>query len=127
MLESDNRDLLLDDNNSLVIRDGDLVFSTGIQGVMQECRIKMLMFKGEWFLDREVGVSWWSEILGQKPDRAIAAMTSEFSDKLASVEDVIVVNKLDISYDGATRRITVSWSVTSRFGDTPVDELPIPI
>ena len=103
----------------------DLQWSKGIPGVIQECRIKLLMFKGEWFLDREVGISWWEQILGQKPDVAIAAITSEFFDKLMSVEDVLVVRQLDVEYNGTTRTISVTWSVKCTFGNTPTQTLPI--
>lgn len=126
MLRTDFRDLALDANDSLIVTT-DLQFTTGIEGVMQECKIKLLMFKGEWFLDRTKGISWWGEILGQKPDRAISAMTSEFFTTLMSVEDVIAVSKLDISYDGKTRAITCKWAVQCRFGETPVSTLKMAV
>lgn len=127
MLITDNRDLLLDSRNSLVIQNGDLAWSRGIPGVMQDCRIKLSMFKGEWFLDTTKGISYWQEILGKKPDVAIAAITSEFYSKLISVEDVEVVRKLDITYSGRTRGLTVIWSVKCTFGNTPDAILTIPV
>lgn len=126
MLKTDFRDLAIDANNNLIVTT-DLQFTTGVEGVMQECKIKLLMFKGEWFLDRTKGISWWGEILGKKPERAISAMTSEFFTTLMSVEDVISVTKLDISYDGKTRSITCKWAVQCRFGETPVSTLKMAV
>lgn len=126
MLVSDKRDLKLDASGNLVVGT-DLQWTSGIAGVIQSCRIKLEMFKGEWFLDRTKGISWWEEILGQKPDVAIAAITSEFYEALMGVEDVIEVTKLDIAYDGRTRTIAVSWAVQCQFGNTPVIEQSIPI
>lgn len=125
MNSTDNRDLLLDQNNNLVIVNGDFQFSKGVAGVVQECRIKLSMFRGEWFLNRAVGISFWQEILGRKPERAIAAITSEFYQALTSVEDVIDVIRLAVEYDGATRTIGVRWAVKTRFGDSAVQSIQI--
>ncbi len=126
MLSTDNRDLALDANNNLII-DTDLHFTKGIPGVVQECKIKLSMFKGEWFLDRSKGISWWGEILGQKPDRAISAITSEFYTTLMGVEDVISVTRLDIRYVGQSRALVVTWAVQTRFGDSPPSVLRIAV
>jgi hypothetical protein len=124
MLITDPRDLLLDKNNDLVI-DTDLSWSRGIPGVMQECRIKMQMFKGEWFLNLDVGVPYWGQILGQKPAVAIAAAGGAFTEALLSVEDVIDVVKLDVKMVKATRNLAVTWRVRCAFGTTPEDTLLI--
>lgn len=124
MLETDPRDLLLDRQNDLVI-DKDLQWSKGIAGVIQECRIKMQMFKNEWFLDLDSGIPYWGEILGQKPKLAIAAAGQAFTEALLSVEDVTSVTKMEITYDSAARSLTVRWAVRCTFGDTPVDTLAI--
>ncbi len=122
MLETDPRDLLLDSQNDLVI-DRDLQWSIGIDGVIQECRIKMQMFKNEWFLDLDSGIPYWGDILGQKPRLAMAAAGQAFTEALLSVEGVESVTKMDVTYNGTTRRMTVAWSVRCVFGDTPVDTL----
>lgn len=124
MLETDPRDLLLDKYNDLVITD-DLQWSKGIPGVMQECRIRLQMFKGEWFLNLLVGIDYWGQILGQKPAVAIAAAGAQFTAALLSIPDVLDVTKMDVTYDGATRTLTVKWSVRCLFGNTPVDTLSI--
>ncbi len=125
MLSTDNRDLLLDDNNNLVMVNGDFQWSTGLAGVVQECRIKLSMFRGEWFLDRTVGISYWQEILGHKPQQAIAAVISEFFQALISVEDVVAVTRLTASYNRATRKLSVDWAVRTQFGDSATETTAI--
>lgn len=120
MLSTDNRDLKLDSNNSLVLVNGDFQWTRGLDGVVQDCLIRLSMFRGEWFLDRTVGISYWGEILGKKPQRAIAAITSEFYQALMSVEDVVDVLRLDITYNGGTRTVSVRWVVKTQFGDSPL-------
>ncbi len=123
-LVTDPRDLLLDKNNDLVITT-DLQWSRGIPAVMQSCRIALQMFQGEWFMNLDVGIPYWQSILGRKPGTAIAAAKSAFRQALASVESVVAVLKLDVTYNGVTRLMTVSWKVKTEFGDTPVDVLAL--
>lgn len=126
MLETEPRDLLLDNHNDLVIG-VDLDWSRGIPGVMQECRIKLQMFKNEWFLNLDVGIDYWGKILGQKPALAIAVVGASFTEALLSVEDVIDVTKMDVQYNGTTRTLTVNWQVLCEFGETPVDTLNLSV
>ncbi len=126
MLEVEPRDLLLDRYNDLVITT-DLDWSRGIPGVMQECRIKLQMFQGEWFLNLDAGIPYWGQILGQKPAIAIAAIGASFTESLLRVEDVIAVTKMSIVYNGSTRTLTVTWQVQCKFGATPVDTLAISV
>jgi hypothetical protein len=90
-LLTDPIDLLLDDNNDLVFRDGDLVFSTGIEAVVQACRIVMQMFRGEWFLNLDAGLPYWESILGQKPAVAIQAATMYIRRELELVDGVVLM------------------------------------
>ena len=118
MNSTDNRDLLLDANNNLVFVNGDFQWARGLAGVVQECRIKLSMFRGEWFLDRTVGISYWQEILGAKPELAISALMSEFYEALMGVEDVVAVVKLSAVYNRNSRELVVTWAVRTFFGDS---------
>ena len=62
-LENEPRDLLLDITNDLVIESDDFVFARGIDAVTQSCRIALQMFEEEWFLDLDVGIPYWQNIL----------------------------------------------------------------
>ena len=122
-LETDALDLLLDDQNDLVIEDGDFVFARGITGVMQLCRIAMLMVAGEWFLDLDAGVPYWDKILGFKPALAKNAARLAINSELLGVPGVISVTKLEIEYVGANRSLEITWQVKTALGETPADSL----
>lgn len=123
LLSTDPIDLLLDDNDDLVIVDGDLAFSSGVQGVAQACRIAISMFQGEWFLNLDAGIPYWQSILGHKPALAIPAATLAFRDALQEVPGVQAVTVCDVNYNGKTRVAKVRWAVKTVFGDTPVDTI----
>lgn len=123
-LDTDPRDLKLDRQNDLVITT-DLQWTRGVDAVMQDCRIVLQMFQGEWFLNRAAGIPYWGRILRERPDVAQRAAREIFYDKLRNVESVVEVLLLDVQYIGALRTLTVRWKVRCEFGDTPVDTVNI--
>ena len=126
-LITDPIDLLIDDENDLVIENGDLQFSKGIDAVVQQCRISLQMFQGEWFLDLDAGIPYWQSILGQKPAVALAAARIYMRRELELIEGVDRVLKLDLSYTGTSRTLVVTWQVSTIFGETPVDTIDLRI
>ena len=125
MLENEPRDLLLDANNDLVIEGGDFVFARGLDAIQQSCRIALQMFEEEWFLDLDVGIPYFQEILGFKPDVAVRAATVAFTAELLSVSGVVAVTRMDVEYVGATRTMSVVWQVKTALGDTPPDTITL--
>jgi len=126
-LTDEPRDLLLNRFNDLVIENGDFAFSTGIDAVVQSCRIVMQMFAGEWFLDLDAGIPYWQAILGFKPQVAIRAAQIAFSSELLRVPGVLAVTRLDVEYIGVTRNLEIRWSVRTKLGETPPDILALAI
>ncbi len=125
-LTNEPRDLLLDSDNDLIVT-SDLDFSRGIEAVAQSCRIALQMVQGEWFLDLDVGIPYWEEILAQKPLVAIEASRVAFRRELLSIEGVIDILKLDITYISETRTMSVVWQVLTGLGETPTDTIALEI
>lgn len=126
-LLTDPIDLLLDSNNDLVFKDGDLVFSTGIDAVVQQCRIAMQMFQGEWFLNLDAGLPYWESILGQKPKVAIQAAQIYIRRELELVDGVVDITKLEVTYVRESRMLKITWQVDTEFGETPADTIELRI
>lgn len=124
-LITDPIDLKLDENDDIVFENGDLVFTRGIDAIVQQCRISLKMFQGEWFLDLDAGIPYWESILGQKPSLAIQAAKIYFTSALLAVDGVDEVLKMDISYTGITRQLNITWQVSTVFGETPEDEITL--
>lgn len=124
-LETDPIDLLLDDDNDLVFENGDLVFSKGLDAIVQQCRIAMQMFQGEWFLNLDAGLPYWESILGQKPSVAIQAAQIFVRRELELIDGVVDILKLDVSYTRETRVLSVTWQVDTEFGETPADVIEL--
>jgi hypothetical protein len=126
-LLTDPIDLAIDENNDLVFKDGDLYFVTGIDAIVQQCRIALQMFQGEWFLNLDAGLPYWDKILGQKPSIALQAMQIYVRRELELVDGVLDITKLETSYDRGTRTLRVTWAVDTEFGETPSDVINLRI
>jgi hypothetical protein len=124
-LLTDPIDLKLDENNNLVFENGDLVFTTGIDAVVQQCRIAMQMFQEEWFLNLDAGLPYWQSILGQKPAVALQAAQIYIRRELLLVDGVLDILKLEVTYERTTRTLKVSWQVDTEFGETPTDQIAL--
>lgn len=124
-LLTDPIDLLIDNTNDLVIEGGDLQFSRGVDAIVQQCRVALQIFQGEWFLNLDIGIPYWQSILGEKPKVAIAAARIFMRRELELVDGVDEVLKLDVTYIGASRTLSVTWQVSTVFGDTPEDEIEL--
>ncbi len=121
---NDPIDLLTDNTGDLVV-DTDLSWATGITAISQLCRVAMLQFTEEWFLNLDVGIPWFQQILGQKPIVAQRAAELYVRGALLAVTGVASVYRLDVSYTSAIRTMQITWQVTTAFGVTPVDTIAL--
>lgn len=115
--------------------DGHLAFPlrtvSGLEAVRIGIRTRLLMCRGEWFLDLFKGVpllptddgtvSETDAILGQPfdPVKVRAAML----DLILEVPGVLDVPVFRVQFDGPSRTLSVTWVARTRFGDTPLDTL----
>lgn len=114
-------DILLDATGDLDI-DSDIHFSTGLAAVAQGIRLRCLLFKGEWFLDLELGVPYFQDILGQKFSEV--KVRTAFRNAILDTPGVAEIVSLTTDFNAATRRLTVSWVVDTDFGQVD-DELEV--
>lgn len=133
MLETDPIDLLLDDDGDLIVDEvsNDLTLSSGLDAVAQSARISCQLIRGEWFanlddgialLERD-GVSANEAILGQKFSRA--RVIEAYREALLAADGVNSILSIGVEFDRATRTATVSWRLSTVFGDTPEDSLEV--
>ena len=103
------KDLLLHMNNDLVIQDGDLKLTNDKQSLEQQIRRALLTFKGEWFLDEELGIPYYQEILGQKS--SINAIKAIFVDAIQRIEGVKELVELKVRLDDPARALFVNFTI----------------
>lgn len=123
ILETDPLDVLIDADGDIVIDNDGLHFATGIAGVAQLIRERVLLFSGEWFLNLDVGIPWFDKILGENFDERAAydAIRAEILD----TPGVVAITSLTISVDPSTRVVSLAYEAQVSFGDTVSDTLDL--
>jgi hypothetical protein len=122
-LTTDIIDWALDANGDIAIGQ-DVSWTTSLAAVVQSCRIALQMIRGEWFLNDSEGVPYWERsgvpaadaLLGQPYNQLKA--TAAFRAALLDVPEVITILALTVSLDKTLRKLSVTWTVRTTFGDT---------
>ena len=104
------QDLLLSSTHDLAIENFDLQMTTDENAVAQRVKRTLLLFKGEYFLDAELGIPYFDEILGTK--NSIDSIRSVFVSEISNVEGVQEINSFDIAFDNLSRVLTIECVLT---------------
>jgi len=119
-------DLRLTDTGDLYIGDdGDLEIITGLDAIRQDLTLRLQTFRGEWFLDERVGIPYFQDILVKSPD--INVIRSIFREAILTTDGVVAIDDLTLDYEGATRKLSISFSAQTTSGTLTFErELIIP-
>jgi len=102
-------DLKVDENNDLVIENNELILIDGPDFVRQMLIQRLQSFLGEWFLDIEVGVPYFQDIL--KKDVSISKISNIFKDEILNTPGVVELQQFDLSFNELTRRLSLTFAV----------------
>lgn len=113
----------LDDDGDYQIGQGQANFwINNPQAVAQEIGTRLLLWEGEWFLDKFNGTPWSQEILGYGTtairDQAIKA-------RILETPGVTSLNSFSSAVDPSTRKYTVQGSVLTQFSTQPISFGPV--
>lgn len=115
-------DLKLDSQtHDLVVENFDLQFVTGIDHVVQNLKINLLFFQGEWFLDTLKGVPFYTDIFVKNPD--LTVVDNILKATILEVDNVNELLSYDSDYDNSIRKYTVTFQVDTDFGTVTLTEV----
>lgn len=105
--------LLLDDDTwDLYLESGNLVISSGHDAARQAVNYRLRLFMGEWFMDENEGVPYWTQILIKNPN--LPAIREIIRARIAATPGISEV--LSISLEKDTGR-TYSLSFKAKLYD----------
>lgn len=116
------RDFLLDDEGDIDLSTGDIQFTTGLAAVAQDIYIAIKLFKGEWFLNRELGIPYLPNDIVSETDALLGQKFSEvkaraaFRAAIETVEGVESITRLAVSFDPPMRTMFVEFTVKTVAG-----------
>jgi hypothetical protein len=122
LLSTDPLCLARDADNELIVP---MRVARGMEALLILVRCRLLLWRDEWFLDRDAGMPWLETpdgvvteadaILGQVFDAAKVARAVRR--EILTVPGVVDVPELRCAFDGETRNLTISFVVKARFAD----------
>ena len=108
----------LDANWEPLFGNGQADFISDIDAVAQIIDQKLLLFQGEWVLDRTLGTPMFQSILGA--NRSVSAVVAILKGVILSAPYVTGVINVATNYNTVTRAFSFSCLAQTQFGTIPV-------
>jgi|JFJP01.1.fsa_nt_gi hypothetical protein len=105
----------LDFKNNDMNLNSDLKMVSGVELTRQNIWLKLATFKGEYFLNTEIGIDYFKNVLIKNP--SLASLTAFFRNEIQSVKGVKTVSTIQLSLDKKTRTLSVFFEVISNTND----------
>lgn len=106
------------DVGDLLLVDGQIVLVTGIDAIRQDVLVRLRTFRGEWFLDRRIGVPWFQKILGHKV--GLPAVERVLRAAILATPGVEAITELALDFDPATRSLSLDFEARTIEGGEPI-------
>ena len=105
-------DILLNrQSHDLELSGYDLQLVDGVDLIRQRIKQRLLTILGEWFLDIDIGLPWFDQILGKGGDEE--QITALLVQNISETEGVDAVVEFDLTVNRQTRQAVVSFRVTA--------------
>ena len=97
------------ENHDLEIENGDLVLCKSLaEAARQDIGIRLRTLAGEWFLDPQVGVPYFSKVFGQRPNKL--SLLEIFSQAVLESPYVNTLTNSDVEFDAIANAATFSFA-----------------
>lgn len=111
-------DLALDQSTGdLLFTNGDLSLNSGLEAIRQCLQSRLSFFLGEWFLDIDLGVPYYQDVLKKNPDPVV--LDGVFKQTILGTPGVIGLDEFDMQLDTSARLFTLKFR--ARTTDGPID------
>lgn len=108
------KDLKLTPAGDLVIEGFDLALVDGREQIAQRMKIRLKTFYGEWFLNTEIGVPYFEDILVKNPDPELVAAI--FQEQILLDAEITDITSFVSEYDNSIRKMRYTVTVMTVFG-----------
>ena len=106
--------LLLDDTGDLDITDSQLSLTSGLQAIQQHLQVKLRIFLGEWFLNTDVGVPYYRDVLIKSPN--FVQVSATLKTEILETTGVLELSSFEFDYDNEIRAFTLDFKTLTEEG-----------
>lgn len=107
-------DLQLDDDGDLLLTNNALTLTEGTEAIRQHLQTRFRLFLGEWFLDTDAGVPWFTDVLVKRP--SFAVVSELLKSVILETPGVLELTEFSFDFDGPTREATLEFQCLSSEG-----------
>lgn len=90
------------------------VDARGTNNVLQDILCRLRTFEGEWFLNVNLGLPYFQQVLVKNPDVALVA--AEYKETILTTPGVKSLDKFTLDIDRLTRRLFVTFTCSTVAG-----------
>lgn len=101
-------------NGDLKVTDNSLSLVTAADAIRQHLQVRFGLFLGEWFLNEELGVPWFRDVLVKKPSFVVVQET--LKGVILDTPGVLEIERFEFDYAAASRVATLSFTCLSTEG-----------
>lgn len=98
----------------------DLQLVSGMDQISQSLRIRMMLFRGEWFLDVGEGVPFFSDIFVKNPNMGV--VEAALKARIKGTPGVTELISFSVDFDKGNRSLVVSFEANTAFGTIQITE-----
>lgn len=107
------------DNTDIGIVGGNLTIVDGTDAIAQHLLIRLRFFKGEYQLDRSIGVPYFEDIFVKNP--SLVVVRAIMREVILETPGVLEITRFDLSVDSAIRQLNVDFTVQVSTSDELLD------
>lgn len=119
-LATETWDLFLDETGNISLRKSETLDEL-VDLICQRVKCRLQTFRGECYLDRNMGVPYFKEVMKKNPD--LGKVRSLLAATIVGVEGVKSLEKLKIKFDASTREYKVIFRALADNGNVVNGEI----
>ena len=113
----------LNSNHDLFALNGRIAVLRDIDEVAQHIKTRLLLVLGEYFLDVNEGVPWFTVIFTKPAD--LQEVETVIKNTILTTENVNELTSFSMDYDRITRTLLITFSCNTEFGLIENGEIPV--
>lgn len=115
------KDLTLNTAHDLDITNFDLSIIEGADSVAQNVKIRLLFFKGEWFLNTAVGLPFYEDIFVKNPN--LGHIDAIIKAEILETPEVNSLLEYESNFDRRLRKLPITFTIDTTYGPITITEI----